>query len=374
MDTLKGELASFETLKDIKSLLASEGPCLSVYMPLSKAGVNPNVKQDALRWQECLRNAEEKIKPHGKKGRELLEAISSWDAVVQGQEPQGKSIAVFRARDTFQVIWLQQEVVDRAVVGPHFYIRPLLPALTRDNTFYVLALSQKDIRLLRCTSRTSDDVPFPAGTVTSFEHWMNTAEPDHTNENRGEVVASKDKDQFLSHFFKQIDRGLSEVLRGHTEPLVLAGVDYELTLYRELNRYPHLAKESVQGAPNSLKAGEMHARALEALDRCYKTQVDDALTEWNHKVGGGASSRLKDVIKAAHDGRVLTLLVSDSLEKTGVFDEDTHVVKGRKTGTVEDEDLVNDAAVQTILHAGKVLVAPHHKMPNGAALAAIFRF
>ena len=45
-----------------------------------------------------------------------------------------------------------------------------------------------------------------------------------------------------------------------------------------------------------------------------------------------------------------------------------------ETGTPEDEDLVNDAAVQTILHAGKVLVVPHHKMPTGAAVAAIFRF
>ena len=127
----------------------------------------------------------------------------------------------------------------------------------------------------------------------------------------GTSTDREDKDEYLAHFYKQIDRGLNEVLRGKTEPVVLVGVEYELALYRSLNTYQHLAEEMVQGAPNSLKAGEMHARALDAIARQYEKKVDDALAEYNHKVGGGASSRLEDIVRAAHDGRVLTLLVSD---------------------------------------------------------------
>jgi hypothetical protein len=155
---------------------------------------------------------------------------------------------------------------------------------------------------------------------------------------------------------------------------VLAGVEYEIALYRSTSKFSRLAHEAVEGAPNSLKAGEMHARAIEAIQRCYDRKVDEALAEYNHKVGGGGTNRLKDVVTAAHDGRVLTLLVSDSLQTTGVFDETTHTVKGRETGTVEDEDLVNDAVVQTILHAGQIFVAPNGKMPHGSPVAAIYRF
>ena len=182
------------------------------------------------------------------------------------------------------------------------------------------------------------------------------------------------KDQYLAHFYKQVDHGLNECLRGKTEPVVLAGVEYELALYRPLNKYPHLAEASVEGAPNSLKSGEMHARALDALAHCYGNKVDEQLAEYNHKVGGGASNRLKDIILAAHDGRVLTLLVSDSSEQTGAFDEATHTVKGRVSGGAEDQDLVNDAVVQTVLHAGQVFVVPNSKMPNGTPVAAIYRF
>jgi len=124
------------------------------------------------------------------------------------------------------------------------------------------------------------------------------------------------RDEYLAHFYRQVDRGLSEVLKDRNEPVVLAGVEYELALYRSLSKFPHLAEEAVEGAPNGLKAGEMHARAIKAIRRCYERKVDEALAEYNHKVGGGASNRLKDVVTAAHDGRILTLLVSDSLETT----------------------------------------------------------
>ncbi len=346
MDTVKAETAEFESVKDLKAMLSSPGPCISVYL---------GAKGNALEWKECLRTLDPKMEQNGTEARELLATISDWEQVAPAGEPHGKSIAVFRSPETFRVTWVDEQVKSRAVVGPHFYIRPLLAELTRDKTFYILALSQKNVRLLRCTSRSSEEIALPG--ASSSEH----EDPE-------------DKDEYLPKFYKQIDHGVNETLRGKTEPVVLAGVEYELALYQKINSYPHLASECVQGAPNSLKAGEMHARALDAILRCYEKKVDEALAEYNHRVGGGATNRLKEVITAAHDGRVLILLVSDSLESTGSFDEATHRVKGRETGTPDDEDLINDAAVQTILHAGQVLVAPNGKMPNGAPLAAIFRY
>ena len=389
MDTLKAELAEFQTLKDLKPILATQGPCLSVHIPLSSAPVNQALKANALEWKEVLRSLEPKIEQYGAEGRKLLEGISDFNAVWPGQEPQGRSICVLRSPDVFLVTWVEQVTRRRAVIGPHFYIRPLLPQLTNHRSFYLLALSQKNVRLLHCTGRSADEAPFPPGVATSFDSWMNSAKPDHVRDNRaspgpsagsstgimfGTISDTEDRDEYLSHFFRQIDRAVNDMLRGKTEPLVLCGVDYELPLYVAVNSYPHLASESVQGAPNSLKSGEMHARALEALATCYEHKVGDALAEYNHKVGGGASNRIKEVVKAAHDGRVLKLVVSDSLETTGAFNEATYTVKGRETGTAEDEDLVNDAVVQTILHAGQILVAPNGKMPNGTPAAAIFRF
>ncbi|MBV9300615.1 MAG: hypothetical protein JOY62_04915 [Acidobacteriaceae bacterium] len=384
---MKAEPAAFECLKDLKQMLASPGPCLSVYMPLSVLPANQAVKQNALQWKQCLHTLEEKVRQNGSEARRLLDSVADWRA-ISSDHKKGNAIAVFRSQETFCVTSLNEPVQCKAVIGPHFFVRPLLPELTRDKTFYILALSQKDVRMLRCTSSDSEEVRLPQHVATSFDAFMNTAKPDHVRDNRASpgpgVGSSKgvmfttssdreDKDEYLAHFYRQIDRGVNEILRGKGEPVVPVGVEYELALYRTVNTYSRLA-EGVHGAPNSLKSGEMHARALDAMLREYERKVDEALAEYNHRVGGGASNRLKDIVPAAHDGRVLTLLVSDSLETTGSFDEATHTVKGRESGNSEDEDLVNDAVVQTILHAGQVFVVPNGKMPNGAPLSATFRF
>ncbi|MGH9584828.1 MAG: hypothetical protein ACRD4O_18050 [Bryobacteraceae bacterium] len=389
MDTLKAGLAEFQSLKDLKPMLAGDGPCLSVYVPLSALPPNQSAKANMLLWKDTVKTLEEKLRQYEPVARELLASIADWDAVTQGEQPRGQSAAVFRSPSVFCVTWIAEPVKPRAVIGPSFYIRPMLPELTRHKAFYLLALSKKNVRMLRCTLRTSEEVSFPPGAVMSFDEWMNTAKPDHvlaksaatgpsSGGSKGPMSTTsygrETQDQYVGHFYGQIDHGVNEMLRGRTEPLVLAAVEQEIPLYREVNTYPHLAEEAVLGAANGLKSGEMHARAINALLRCYENKVDSALAEYDHKVGGGATNRLKEVLKAAHEGRALTLIVSDSLETAGSFDESTYTVTGRETGTSGDQDLVNDAVVQTILHAGQVLVAPNGKMPNGAPAAAIYRF
>jgi hypothetical protein len=382
---MKAELAELQTLKDLKPMLSSEGLCLSIYISLSTAPNAQGIKTNSLLWREMIDELQGQVDKWGAEGRELLESVSDWNALTEDLELRGKSLAVFRSKDMFRVVFLQQETANRAEIGPQFYIRPLLPELAKDKLFYILALSQNDVRMLRCTLTSSEEVPLSGGVKTSFDDYQDMQKPDHNNKNRaspgpssgsskgimqGTSTDAEARDEYLTHFYKQIGLGVFETLRGKTEPVVPVGVDYELALFRRVNSYPHLSEESVHGAPNGLKAGEMHARAIEALAKAYEKKLDKVLAEYDHKVGGGASNRLKDVVTAAHDGRVLTLVVSDSLTPTGTFDEATNQAIGGKG----DQDLVNDAAVQTILHAGNVLVAPNNKMPHGSPVAAVFRY
>jgi hypothetical protein len=392
------KLSNAERLDDLKAILSGEGPCLSVYMPLSRAskeGINPNRKQNELHWKECLRRVEAKAGQYGSMGRELLDSIGNWDSVSLESEEQPtangyRSVAVFRSPTVFRVSLLDAEVASRSIFAPHFYILPLLAEFGRNGMFYLLALSRKNVRLLRCTRHSAEEVPFVAGATSNFDEWMNQAKPDHlavnnsvtggTQGQRGpNALAPKgadqdSKDEYLLHFFKQLDRGVSDTLKGQERPLVLCATEHELPLYRSVNSYPYLISEEVRGAANSMKSGEMHARAIQAIDASYTARIEEVLADWNHRAGGTASNRLKDIVAAAHEGRVMTLLVSDSAEQIGTFDEATQTAKGREMGNTSDEDLLNDAASQTILHAGEVLVTPHNKMPNGTPLAALFRY
>jgi len=383
---VKAEPAELFSVKDLKPLLAVPGPCLSLYLPLSTTPNQQGLKLNSLEWKELIASATAKAGDQTEKAGELLKSVDSVDELTEGAPGWAKSIAVLRSEDTLRVVYLHESVQSRAELGPSFYVRPLLPELTKPTVFYVLALSQKNVRLLRCTLDSSEEVPIGANASKSYEEYMDTAKPDHVSIKRGTAgMASgsskgvigtttseaERKDEYLRHFFKQIDAGVGETLRGKTDPLVPVGVDYELALYASVNSYPHIVQDGVHGAANSLKSGEMHARAIEAIADEYNRRLDAALAEYDHKVGGGASNRLKDIVTAAHDGRVVTLIVSDSIEAPGAFDEETHQATGSREG---GQDLVNDAVVQTITHAGNVLIATTKKMPNGAPAAAIFRY
>jgi len=386
MESVKAEPAELFSLKDLKPVLATPGPCLSIYLPLSTAPNQQGSKLNKLEWKELVASATEKAGDQADKARTLLNSIGNIEELTDGAPGWAKSVAVLRSGETQRLIYLHENVQPRAEFGPSFYIRPLLPELTKPSVFYVLALSQKNVRLLRCTRDSSEDVPIGANATTSYDEYMNTAKPDHVQIRKGSAgMASgsskgivgtttselERKDEYLRHFFKQIDAGLGEVLRGKTDPLVPVGVEYELPIYASVNTYPHTVEEGVRGAANGLKAGEMHARAIEAIANEYERKLDAALAEYDHKAGGGASNRLKEIVTAAHDGRVLTLMVPDALEAPGIFDEETNQAIGERNG---GQDLINDAVVQTITHSGNVFVATTKKMPNGAPAAAIFRY
>lgn len=384
METKKSELVRLRRPEELKGLLSSSGPCVSLYFPVSRENLNPG--EDERHWKQVMRRVEPELSRFSSNTRELLDPLRSWDAVGEDRNGKGKTLVVFRSPDFFYRMWLRADIGERIKVGPQFFIRPLLPLMT-DPVFCVLALSLNDVRLLRCTLDSSEQVPL-TGALTSFDAYMNSAKPDHVLENRSSAgpssgsskgvtgstgTESEDRGEYVAHYFRQLDRALNNALRETSEPVVLVGVEFELSLYRSISTYPRLLGEGVHGAPNGLKGGEMHARAIEALRRHRAAILDQILAEYNHLAGGGrATNRLKEIVTAAHDGRVVKLIVSDSLEQPGAMDEATHQVTGNNTGG--EYDLLNNAAVETILHAGQVFVAPNKKMPNGSPLAAIFRY
>jgi len=311
MESVKAEPVELFSVKDLRPLLETPGPCLSLYLPLSTAPNQQGLKLNHLEWKELIASLEAKLGDEAEKARTLLKSVENIEELADGAPEWGKSIAVLRSQDLLRLVYLHEEVQPRAEFGPCFYVRPLLPELTKPSVFYVLALSQKNVRLLRCTLDSSEEVPIGANATTSYDDYMDTAKPDHVSIKRGTAgMASgsskgvigtttselERKDEYLRHFFKQIDAGVGEVLRGKTDPLVPVAVEFELPIYAGVNTYPHTLEVGVRGAPNGLKAGEMHARAIEAVANEYQRKLDATLAEYDHKVGGGASNRLKDIV------------------------------------------------------------------------------
>jgi len=374
----------------ILELARVAGPCISVYIPLKPAA--NEARENRARLKTAIQAAERRLLEKGiqeKQARELVEPMFRvMDAAEVAGDVQG--MAIFRAPDFLRHFELPTRVDEHVVVANHFFIRPLLPSLESGRPFYVLALSQKHIRLLRCTDHTSEEVPLSKDVPKALYEDRHTDQPDHVQDNRitgGPSTGSmkgvlfststdrEAKDEYLRHFYKDVDKGIHALLKGETAPLVLAGVEYELAIYREVNSYPHLAEEAVQGAPDGLKGGELHSRALAAARSYFEQDYQKTQKLFDEQKGSDLATRtIKEIVRAAYEGRIARLILSESGQYVGNFDGTTFEVHGHKNPLPGDEDLLNAAALETILHGGQVFVVPAKKTPDGADAAAVMRY
>jgi len=327
------------SLIEIKEMGVVTGPCVSILLP--------NDRSLAVRLRQALETARPLLDSH------LFETLAD---IAHDVDPVGQALAIYCAPGFCRAFQLPHTVEESVTIANHFYIKPLLPALRSERPFYVLALSQKHIRLLGCTDSSSEEVELPASVLKFPE--------------------SEDNVLQLAHFYKQVSEGVTAFLRERHDdaPLVIAGVEYEIATFRKVNVYPNLALDVVHGAPDGLRGGELHKRALEAVQSYFESPFRTALARYEEAGTQRSSSTVKDIVKASFDGRVLDLILAGGARYMGVFDDLTRDVKGHKHPVQGDEDLLNVAALQTLLHAGQVFVVPANQIPHGAPAIAVYRY
>ncbi|MBC7234168.1 MAG: hypothetical protein H5T68_13105 [Chloroflexi bacterium] len=379
------------TLDELKALVRQNvGACASIFMPTHRAGAE--TRQDPIRFKNLLREAEEGLRALGLRSpqargllapaRGLLTDFAFW-------RHQSDGLALFVAVDLFRFYRLPLDFAELVVVGERCYVKPLLPLFMGDGHFFILALSQNQIRLLEGTRHSVDEIDLkgvPTSLVEALGHvdfekqlqfHTQTQSPgtgERTAGFHGHDPADEAKGRVL-RYFRQVNEGLGQVLRDERAPLVLAGVDYLLPLYKEANTYAHLLEGGITGNPEAFTPAELHGRAWEIVQPCFLEAKQAARAQYQELVGTGrTSTNVKEVVPAAYHGRVEVLFVALGIQQWGRFVPETNTVHLSAEPTPGDEDLLDFAAIQTILNSGTVYAVEPEKMPDGAPLAAIFRF
>lgn len=105
----------------------------------------------------------------------------------------------------------------------------------------------------------------------------------------------------------------------------------------------------------------------------FSEAQQNAAARYRQLAGTGQTSRdVREIVAAAYYGRVETLFAASGTQQWGVFDPDTGDVdlyEGPEGG-----DLLEFAAIQTILHHGTVYVTNLEKMPADADAVSVFRY
>jgi len=376
------------TRNNLNLLMAvHKGPCVSVFMPMHRSG--PETQQDLIRFKNLIREAEERLITRGIPAPEARELLESAQKLLQGDlfhQHQSDGLAMFLSPEVFRTYMLPFVFEELVIVTDRFHIRPLLPLLSGDGRYYILALSQNKVRLLQGTHYSVNEVSLAdvpknlAETLRDDDSWkelqMHSAisgeQGTFSSVTHGSEVDSKEN---IRRYFRRIDKGLHELVRDERVPLVLAGVDYLHPIYEEVNTYPHLMEAGVGGNPERLSAKELHAQAWTVVRPYFQKAQGEAVDQYKQFISSGrASNRVRKIILAASHGRIELLFVVPDFQQWGAFDPSTdeiHLHKKEKTG---DEDLLEFTAIQTLLNGGNVYVVEPGTMPDTGSLAAVFRY
>jgi hypothetical protein len=293
---------------------------------------------------------------------------------------------VFRSPDIFLYFFLHQPVPELHAVEERFQIRPLLSAFSREQRFHLLGLSRHDVRLFHCTQHRIERASIRQVVSQNFRVWLATRQPDHVLENRaaaGPSVGSmkgvsfgtntdrEREDEYLAHFFKEIDNGVNTLLRDDTAPLLLAGTEDEIAIYRRVSTHRRLLDQCVHGSPDGLSERELHRRAMDIVTRVCSLPLQSAIAEFEkQRDKGRVSLDAQRVIKSAWEGGVADLFLSQRAEFIGRWNKKTYEVESGSPG----EDLLNAAALQTVLHGGQAFGLEAEDMPEKHEIAAVLRF
>jgi len=81
----------------------------------------------------------------------LAEPIHELAASVETEGDWGIGMLLYRSPETFRYVLMRELSKEFVTVGNRFQIRPLLGLLSHEQRCYLLALSQKHVRLFDCT-------------------------------------------------------------------------------------------------------------------------------------------------------------------------------------------------------------------------------
>jgi hypothetical protein len=242
------------------------------------------------------------------------------------------------------------------------------------------------VSLLRCADFQTTPVALPKRSPETLDEALALDRPDHDLENRSAAGSSgatrrgirfgtgderETQQTYVADFYKIVDRGVHQLLNGRRAPLILMGVEEDTALFRSVTTYPNLAPESIHGSPDgSVHEPDLLREAYAVIRAGIVESTKKDLVEWRERAAPARfSTDPGTILQAAFDGRVDRIYIEEGAQRTGVFE----IPAKREYRCCGEEDLLNLAAVETVLQSGKAFAMPDGSI-GSAGVAAVFRY
>lgn len=357
-------------------LQVKEGPCISIYMPTHRH--HPGTEQDPTRFKQALKEAERLLSDrHSEEDiRQLLDPVAAMPN-LEFWRHQGEGLAILRSRDMLEEFRLPLTMPELVVVAETFHLRPLIRCLSSNQRYFLVALSQNGVRVYEGTmdSLTLTAVP---GLPEDIGAFMGTrrrravaaaaaSDPDDGRQRAPAANgAQSSSEEDLARYFRAIDRALQRALRHDGAPVILAGVDYYLPIYRGITRLKTLADRIVSGSPDGTSLNDLRSRAWAIAEGILRADEDAAIERFARaRARGRACETLEDIVREARRGRVRRLFLAAGVRVWGTVEATTgRILRTHEQQGSHDDDILDDVAQSVVTYGGDVITLPLTRMPG----------
>ena len=363
------------TTADIATLTSYRGDlCASIYLPTTP--VTQDTQRNRIELKNLAKQATEQIHSAGGDRRRAALIAEQLDDLVDDDEFwrfQAHSLAIFATPQNLRTFRVPNALTHIVGVSDRFYVKPLLRTVSFPNACYVLALTQRNVRVIEMsadlpwTTVKIEAMPDDAGRavrgVGEIGYWPS-----------GRIQGAEGQKVLLRQFARKVDQALRPLLGASGLPLILAATEPLASIYRSVNTYSQLAEAGIEGSPEDLTNAQLSERARPILDGLYQ----DELAAWRalfqeRENQGRATTDVAQAARAATFGAVDTILVDIDQVILGRVNEQGAVSFAEQRDQ-NGYEVVDEIAARVLTAGGRVIGVRKTDVPREESLAAILRY
>lgn len=355
-------------MKELKKVNAEN--CVSVILNTHRT--SPDNQKDAITLKNLIKNAEERLLKSldKKKAHEIVEKLKELESSIDHSHNLESLLLFVNVEEkVVEYVRLPIRVVDRVIIGDSFSTRDLIRAQHQSAGYYVLMLSQQNIRLIEAQD---DQViqefgdPFPLEN-TGFK----------TNEGR-ESSYSALQTNLIADFFNQVDKEVNKIRKDHKLPVLICTEEENYYEYLKIaDEKDSIYDEYLKGNRLEEKAGAIVKEAWPMVKNIITKRNENRIKNLEQALSAGNYlSAANEIMIALKEGKIHTLFVEEDLLQPAVMENGSISLLAehdeKPTGAIDD--IFDDMIEMNQEKGGEVVFLPKGLLDKFNGFAAITRY
>ena len=333
-------------------------------------GANPNNNHDRITLKNIIGAAKERLLNEYSQNETgaVLENLHKLEQEISYTRNH-KGLVLFVAEDMADFTPLPFPVGNKVKIGSHFSTRTLIRAFNQTEHYYILCLSQNEVRLVECYNKTllkEHQGDFPLQNEEFYQ-------PDALKRSFGSA-----EDKLTQQFFREAEEKLQEVYKHQALPVILAGAEEAFANYTSIAGSNIHILGKIRGNFDSHDGKQL----TELIDKAYHIVKEHKKEKTQSSFEDMEKAQSRDLLEfdvnnihqMAYSGQIAELIVDEEYYLRAVMDSNGTLFFNKGKEGTQIDDAVNHIIHLVKATGGDIVFVPPYSIDSSHRMAAILRW